>query len=272
MTNLRKLANEFPYHPGVLTSFCGAVNTAIERDVVSTDREELLEDAYESIDRAIDLYEYPQYYLNKGRTLSKMGRYSEAIRSIETAINEENSRKTRYSIRVDRYRHKLLEVKQKQLREEIDTRLGDTREQIQGLKRGTRKELSQIEDDTRERMNEIQEETNQRADDKIHDLRTQELQFLAFFGGLITIAVSSISIASEMSFLQAGGLILILIGGFLIAFVGFTHLIPLETENDNLKSNTDWAVVVGITLVALGFALPSIASVVSTVLEFVTNT
>lgn len=82
--------------------------------------------------------------------------------------------------------------------------------------------------------------------------RSQILQFIGFFAAILTIALSSVNIATELSFPQSGGLILILVGGITISF---GELDALFNESEKGWSSNLRTTVVGVILIFVGIAI-----------------
>lgn len=67
-----------------------------------------------------------------------------------------------------------------------------------------------------------------KSETRLREIQTQTLQFLGFFATLLAVIVSSINITTSFPLPEAASLILVLTGGLLAAFGGFTIVLPID--------------------------------------------
>lgn len=93
--------------------------------------------------------------------------------------------------------------------------------------------------------NDLEETTNK--------YRTQIFQLIDFFAAIITIALASVNIATSLTFPQSGGLVLILVGGIVLAFGELNYLFGHTTSESNHSQN--WGTFAGgVFLIIAGMA------------------
>lgn len=195
---------EVTENPGVYQAHANTITQAIEDGIISQEeREEFLERARRSIDRAISLWrDYGKYHVTKGRILALEGRYEEARRKIQQGIDLEDPGKDDYAIRIGQFQQHLLRTDFREYEASLQQRLDSAESK-----------LSDIEEDSEEVVNR---------------LRNTMLQFLGFFTAIIAGIIATIQITTNFSPLAAGHLIVIIFGGLTVSFGGLSIIIPKE--------------------------------------------
>ena len=83
--------------------------------------------------------------------------------------------------------------------------------------------------------------------------RNQVLQFMGFFAAILAVALSSVQLATQLSFPQSGGLVLILVGGITISFEELKYLFSSPSEDEKARS---WSTIgVGFLLITIGIGV-----------------
>lgn len=214
-------------HPGVTNSLATAILYPLEEDkeeLLDDRRIDLLDEAERNIQRAIDQSSYPKFKATYGRILAMRGQYDDGINKIREAINDEDASQENYALRIGEYRKHEFRVFLEKYAEEIR----NEQEEI----RDTQAEL----DDELDRAIEQLESVRDDSESRLRDLQAQTLQFLGFFATLLAVIISSIQIATSFTVTEAAGLILVLVGGLLIAFGGFSIILPVDEENKDSKT------------------------------------
>lgn len=180
---------------GVFHNYAEAVAVALEEGII-TDFS-YLEDATQNINIAMSLDpHYAKYYCTYGRILALQGDYSNSRAMIKRAIDMEDSGKRDYALRIGDYQHHLIGVAIKSNIKKFSNRVEDFEKKLY---------LAET-----------------RLGDATQKATSRHLEFLAFFAALIGFTVGSIQIAVEQPLEKAAQLILVLSGGLLLAFSGFS--------------------------------------------------
>jgi len=186
---------------------------------------------------ATDESDYPKFSLTEGRLAAVQGDYDRAIKKVNEAVDKEDDDKSDYPLRVSEYR--LQESKF--VLEKYADDLQDEQDEL----RAEQANLQQEIDNAVEKV----EEASERSEKRLRGLQTQTLQFLGFFSTLLAVIISTISIATTFQATEAASLIIVLTGGMLIAFGGFSFVLPIE----NARKRTAPIVGIGTAVAILGF-------------------
>lgn len=231
-------------HQGVTHSLATAILYPLEDErgtLLDGDRADLLDEAERNIQRALDESDYPKFKATHGRILALRGEYDEGIRKVHEAIDAEDDSKNDYALRVNEYRT-----------HEVQIVLSKYRDQLAEEQREIRGEQAQLDEELTNAIDRL-EQVRDESESKLRDLQTQTLQFLGFFATLLAVIISSIQIATTFSPAEAGTLILVLTGGLLAAFGGFTAVLPIEDAER--KSRTMFVMGVALAGSSLGLIL-----------------
>lgn len=220
------VAHYFEGHPQLLNS-----PSERERSVA------WLERGLNAVNRAITLDDYPKFYATRGRLLCLQKQYPEALASIITAIDKEDSGRPDYSIRLSAY------VSQKGRIESLMVagRLEDT---VQEAMQGYRSDLDATKTEIAQQKERIDSST------------TKNLEFLGLFAGIVSFTIGGINIvsnASAFSFQGAAGLLIVLMGTLLEVFCGFG--IVLHGWTQERRSRNVVVLFFGLAMIGLGLAL-----------------
>lgn len=190
--------NSLLNHKGVLQHYADIVASSFEMS--NQVDEELLNDALNSIQKAIQLdSNYAKYYCTKGRLLVFKKEFKKAMFEIKKAIDKENPDKKDYAIRIGDYQFYLLKIQALEMKNEINGLLKDTETKV--------------------------ETTERSLLESVKEVRTKNLEFLAFFASILSFTIGSLSLADKKSFLDAALLILVLTGSLLIVYSAFRLLL-----------------------------------------------
>ena len=203
---------------GYLHSFSALFIAIVElnekkQDIYNKLLKEWRQQALKSVDAAIVLDDtYAIYYSTKGRILSVSGEYDSADKEIRMAIAKENSRRKDYAVRIGHYQYYRL---QNQLRQQHNA-------------------IKQEEESINVIKNSI----------------VSNIETIALFSGIISFILGSLSLAKDTSTVQAGLLIVTLMGCLSAVFATFTLL--LHAGNNTYKKSTAIIVIITSVLISVG--------------------
>lgn len=160
---------------------------------------------------------YAKYHCTKGRLLALENDYANALDSVRKAIRMETptGNASSYSLRIMQYQSHMVRI---QARSEIH------------------------------RLNVQQARMNEEVD-KMRSSLMNNVEIIAFFSGVISFVIGSLSLAEGATPRGAAGLIVILLGALLVVFNCFSLLLHTETKNLPVRIAV---FVVGVVCVAGG--------------------
>lgn len=206
---IRPVIDELPENYPLVHGFAHNIVHGIERGLVDERRErELAREAVERLRPALDaLSDNGKIYSTMGRALALDGRYDEALDHLQRAIENEDSEQTDYAERVTRYRFHQMRIQLDQYQQTMQGEVEDAKRDIEAT----------VED----------------AQEEVGDLRSQVVQFIGFFAGILAVAVTSTNIAISLSPDSAARLIVVMISGLVCAFASLGLLLPVDrTDSD----------------------------------------
>lgn len=207
-------------YPGYFNNYAEIVAYGLEEGLQLDNLNEVTALAFQYINKAIMLNpKYAKYYCNLGRLQYCTGEYPAAKANILKAIDLEDNSKKDYSIRISDYQYYLLKCY--------------SFESVTTLKQTIDQKTAEIEKIKNDLQKNMQEERN------------KVLELIGFFTGIIAFIVSTIQIASKVEFKDAVSLIMVMLGGLLIAFGSFKAVIKVDKKS---------LITTGI-FVVLGFAI-----------------
>ncbi len=208
----KKAVEKLSAHVGVLHNFCEAVVTAQEEFLDPSP--EYVEESILFIDTVLTLRpRYAKFYCTKGRILAQQKKFEEAKQNILKAIDLENNKTNDYTLRITDYKNTLSRI--------------ESLEQFHKIKELINVAVSQIN----EAENKIKAEVEGNKA-QLEKLKTENLQMLAFFTGIISFIIGSITILSKQpTFLESAMLMMILAGTLVLCNVGFSILLLPPKEN-----------------------------------------
>ncbi len=211
----REAAQRVGAHPGVRHSLAIAIVEHLEQEP-SESAQELLEEAHENVTTAIERIEYPRYFDTLGRILTHQGKYDDARANIHKAIDLEDEAKEDYAIRIGMYRSHEFRVILEEHAADISNEQQTIRTQQRELGEKVSGAVAQLE------------HASEQSEERMREIQTQTLQFMAFFATMLAVIVSSITVTTRFPVPDAAALILVLTGGLLAAFGGFTIVLPID--------------------------------------------
>lgn len=198
----RKAVKEVKNNAGVIHILASSLVKAMEEGVRPIE-DDLVKEAKEKMEKAIELDpDYAKYHSTKGRLQALQENFEMAKENIRTAIDKEDREEKDYAVRLGEYQYHLSRIQLKENHREIERSLQKTIEDV--------------------------EEARREAEETVKGNRIRAVQFLGFFAALLAAVIGSIQIAVSFSFPEAAKLILVLVGGLLLAFGGFSFILPGE--------------------------------------------
>lgn len=190
-------------YPGYFNNYAEIVAQSLEEGIKFDHINEIIPKAFQYINKAIMINNtYAKYYCTLGRLQYCTGEYHDGKANILTAIDYEDNSKKDYAIRIADYQYFLLKCY--------------SVESVTTLKKTIDEKTKEIQEIKNELQRNMQEEKN------------KVLELIGFFTGIIAFIVSTVQIASKSNFQDAVSLILVLLGGLLIAFGGFKSIIKVD--------------------------------------------
>ncbi len=180
-------------NPGVLNAYVSCTLEALQKGIEID--EAVLQEVEEIIERAIDLFPYSEYFLKQGRIKAELEKFEEGISQIREGMDREDS--MNYN-KLSEYRHWINSLKYYKQRNIIS--------------------------------NDIRNLSNQ-VDDVMDNIRSEMVQFLAFFSAIITFIVTTVQFSTNMSSVsEAATLIALMSGCLIIVFSAFRFMFtdPLD--------------------------------------------
>jgi len=237
-------------HEGVEHSYVTAIVRALEdghaRDL-DIDSETLLKRAESTMDRIMADPVYPKFKVTLGRVRALQGEYNDALQLINEGINLEDDSKDSYALRINSYRTHESRVYLEKYRAEIERQQAKLEENVDSAV----EKIDDIQEESEDQFENLQEKT----EEKVTELQGQTLQFLGFFSTLLAVIISTVTISLNFSIVPAASLIIVLIGGLLIAFGGFAVILPV-----------DKALKRGVALFSMGLVTTGIGFVIAAVI------
>ena len=185
---IRKTEN----YPGYLNNYAEIVAYALEEGHSFKHKDQTIDNAFTYINHAIRINSgYAKYYCTLGRLQYTTGDYQAGKSNIIKAIDLEDKKQSDYAIRIADYQYFLLKC--------------SSFESISSLKVL------------------IQDVQNSLNVEKI-----KIIEFLGFFTAVISFIISTVQIAKDKDLGEATSLILVMLGGLLIAFGAFRTIIRMD--------------------------------------------
>ncbi len=209
-----KFAQKYHDNVGYCHAFCDVYATFCERNE-STAKElakEWSDRAVREIEYAINLAPtYAKYYCTKGRLLALDKQYIKAEKEVRTAIRLEDSSRSDYAVRISTYYANLLQIQSRRMVEEAKAQIGaeKIREDLGDLKHAV----------------------------------VSNVEIIAFFSGVISFVIGSLTLAKDQSATDAALLIITLMGCLIAVFSSFGVILHLEENSYRKKGNIAIAII-----------------------------
>jgi hypothetical protein len=207
-------------YPGYFNNYAEIVADALEDGMEFTNQEEVIANAFRYINKAIMINSnYAKYYCTLGRLQYCTGEYQAGKLNILKAIDLEDNNQKDYAIRIADYQYFLLKC-----------------HSVESVKK-----LKEIIDEKTLEIHNIKDQLHR----NVQEEKTKIIEFLGFFTAIISFIVSTVQIVSKVELSQAPVLILVMLGGLLIAFGAFKTIITMDRKS----------VMVAVTFAVLGSAI-----------------
>ena len=215
-------------HQGILQTYADTVAYTMEQGYDVSDQ--ILAKAIHCVNEAIMIDDkYPKYYCTIGRLLIYKGEYTQAQNYILKAIDLEDSKQTDYAIRIADYQNYLQRCY--------------TRESVSKINISVENALSQIT------------ETKSKVEEQIEKEKITYLEFLGFFTAIISFILGTIQLASNFEFIEATGLIIMLLGVIIVAMCVLLLLTGIKKTSNRMNC---FLILFGIGCLIIGVILPYI--------------
>ena len=213
---------------GVKQTYADFVSTAIEKDIRIDD--DIITESIELVNRELLAGEgYSKYKCTKARLLYHQNyrNYEKSIKLINEAISGEDVTRKDLDIRISQYYYYLTEFK---IRE-------NSRHQIADF-------IIRINNET----------------DKIKDVldnqKSKYFEILAFFAGIISLIIGTISVSiKSSSFIYSAAMLIIMTGSLTFAFSIFRILISYNNDNFKRYIPTIIVIIISVLLLVCGLYL-----------------
>lgn len=160
--------------------------------------------ALEAVNKAIELNsDAAVFHCTRGRILSIQEKKAEAEEEINTAIFMEDPKRHDYSLRIGKYQYyKLLNQIRKQVHN-VQAGIAEVNDKINGIK----VEIKEVGGENKDIKSEVE-----KAKDDIRKSRVSSVEIIGIFSGVVSFIIGSLTIANKFSAIEAGFLILTLMG------------------------------------------------------------
>jgi len=248
-------------HSGIKNIIGEIITVALSENISLTDlhqlassKDDMIQVGISHIENAIDSNpEISTYHATFGRLLAHNEEFKKARTELNEAIRLENPDRVRYNTRVSRYQRFLSQVELQHQEQEL-TELSDSLDDLEDSIQESQSEIEDLQNKSESRYQKLEDKYN----DVLRDFQSRNLQFIGFFAALIAVIIAIVDISISMPYPEAAGLILVLIGGVLLAFAGLQNVLPsAEDENTVFKKDVIANATVGIILIAVGLLIPS---------------
>lgn len=216
---------ELPTNVAVKHHYAAILVSAIEEgiDVQDTD----ISKAISRLDDVIFAFpKHAQYYCTQGRLFAATGNYNRGIVNLKKALDLETGTDKDSMIRIGEYNYYLLQIKMMMENDQVDKKIGDFNSEFREIEHN------------------------------LDSIKTQYLEYLAFFSSILAFILASINIISKMDeFNKCAGIILMFAGSLIIVFCIFRMLLYFSTK---IKFGTLKIVICyffGISLLVGGFII-----------------
>lgn len=217
--------SELPNNLAIKHHFAAMIVLAIEDDVeIDPSR---IETAIDRLDDVIAGFpNHAVYYSTQGRLLASIGKYEQGAEKIKRALDLEEVKDKDSMIRIGEYNYYLLQIKMMMEDDKAERKIND----FNNLFNGIRNDLDSV--------------------------KTQYLEYLAFFSSVLAFILISIDIAIKTDdFNKCAGIILLFAGSLDIAFSLFRMLLYYSSKDRFQTLKIILCFICGIMLIITGFLL-----------------
>ncbi len=200
----------------------------VEKDMGIEWRTKWLKIGMEAVEKAILIEStYAKFYCTKARLLSLSGNHRDALIFINKAIDDEESNKADYALRIGNYRMHLQKINNRHLNEL-------TKSQIQAEMEKQQKVFI----------------------DEVNKSKNKSIEFIGLFAGIISFTIGGIDIAlalEDFSVVSIAGLLVVLMGALLGVYAGFGVILHGFEKKESIRNYIVFAM--GLILIAGGIFL-----------------
>lgn len=144
---------------------------------------------------------HAQYYCTQGRLFAATGDYNRGILNLKKALDLEMGTDKDSMIRIGEYNYYLLQIKMMMENDRVDEKIGDFNSEFQEIEHN------------------------------LDSIKTQYLEYLAFFSSILAFILASINIVSKIDdFNKCAGIILMFAGSLTVVFSIFRMLLYFSSE------------------------------------------
>lgn len=204
-------------------------------------------EAVNAWDGFFDLAPVAEIYATKGRILTQLELYDDAIQVLMDAIDAENTIRKNSNKRISEYQRHLLWVEIDHQKSRYDT-----------VRERTNQLATEVEEliERTESVSEDIDGLDESLDGLLREFQNRTVQFLGFFAALLGAIVISADITTSYSFEFASGLILVIIGGIVGSFGSLNYLLLRGEESPPKLRHQVAPILLSISLILLGILLP----------------
>ena len=216
---------ELPDNLAVKHHYAAMIVLAIE-DNIQIDSP-IIEKAIDRLDDVISVYSnHPVYYSTQGRLYASIGKYARGIEKIKKALDLEEAKDKDSMIRIGEYNYYLLQIKMMMENNRAETKINEFDATFQAIK------------------------------NDLDSVKTQYLEYLAFFASVLAFILISIDITIKTDdFNKCAGIILMFAGSLVIAFSLFRMLLYYSSKVKFQIIKNIICFASGILLIVVGFLL-----------------
>lgn len=167
---------------------------------------------------------HAKYYCTQGRLIASMGDYRRGISYVKKALDMEGVADKDSMIRIGQYNYYLLQIKMMMENHQVDNKIAEFNSTFEGI------------------------------EDNLDNVKTQYLEYLAFFSSILAFILTSINIVAKIDdFNRCAGIILMFAGTLIIAFTTFRMLLYFSSKVKLKVLKVIICFLIGFLLLICGF-------------------
>lgn len=198
-----------------------AIEDKVDVDAIAINK------AIERLDDVIIAFpKHAQYYCTQGRLLAATGDYHQGIVNIKKALDLEEIVDKESMVRIGEYNFYLMQIKMMIENEQVDKKIGNFNSSFQEMEHN------------------------------LDSIKTQYLEYLAFFSSILAFILASVNIISKIDdFNKCAGIILMFAGSLIMVFGVFRMLLYFSSKIRFGITKVIICFVIGIVFLAIGFLI-----------------
>ena len=213
-----KAIKNVPNNVGIVHCYAEIIAEAFEESVLDAKSNSVeLEYATQLLQNVLkETSDYAKFYCTYGRLLALSGEYKKAKQEILHAIDEEDSSRNDYSLRIGEYQRYLIQITSQNHADKALLEFENYSEKIDEWNKKTIDSMEQYQ-------NEVQ--------GNIQDSLNKNLEFIGFFAALVSFIIASIQILIKSDFqetfqliLELGGMLMLVLSSFGIILNGNRYI------------------------------------------------